>query len=261
MKRKFTIVALLLCFSLFQVVAVYALTSSEAKQAWLGAKQTRISADAEYRQAQLDYATDKTPENDAAVISTAKTVLNTVLDEAEAWLNWKKVEAEENPDAPDYIKNNITADVNKNLAKIDGLRTEVNGIENRLQVGVVFLKMVGAYVELLADVARNTGAMWVYIGDNLVSTTEDYEAKLRQAANQLDDKTAVIEKLDIAKSEIATAESKVKVAETAYKQVVLPGTPMIKFAEGNNYLRQAKTNLVNAHLQLVHAYNLILSSN
>jgi hypothetical protein len=257
--RKTVLTVAVIASLLLQVGVASALTSGEAKQSWLTAKQARASAEVEYRQAQLDYAADKTPENEQKVITTAKATLNAALDEAEAWLNWKNLEAKESAEVSDEIKNNIEADVNKNLAKIDGFRADVLGIETRFDVGVVFLKMVGGYIELLTDAARNTGAMWVYLGNQRVATAESYEAKLREAALKISDNTEIIAKLDIAKSEIETAKNKVKTAESAYKQVVLSGTPLIKFAEGNEYLRQARTNLINTHVQLEHAFNLITS--
>ncbi len=238
---------------------VYPALAAGEKQDWLNAKKASQTAVENYKQAQLDYAADKTPENDQKVIDTAKEVLNAALDEAKAWLEWKDQDAQQNPEAPIEIKDNIHADVNKNLAKIDSLRTEVNAIKTRLNVGVVFLKMIGAYVELLTDVARNSGSMWIVLADNRIATAEKYEAKLRTAAEKIDDNSEIISKLDLAQSEIELAKDKVSLAETDYNQVVLPGTPLIKFNQGNNYLNQARTNLLNAQAQLVVAFNLITS--
>ena len=67
----------------------------------------------------------------------------------------------------------------------------------------------------------------------------------------------MIAKLDIAKSELETARSKINVAEKAYDNVKLPGTPFIKFAEGNGYLWQARTNMINAYQQLEFVFNSI----
>jgi hypothetical protein len=258
MKKTWLVVAVIASL-LFQAGAASAATAGEAKQSWLAAGKIRITADTTYRQAQLDYAADKTPENEQKVVDTAKTVLGAALDEAEAWLNWKKAESEEDTAVPESIRQNIANDVAKNLAKINGLREEVSGIETRLEAGTVFLKMLGAYVELLVDVARNTGAAWAYVGNQRVQLAADYEAKLRETAEKLNDNAEIIAKLDIAKAEISVAKSKIKTAEAAYKKVVLPGTPLIKFSEGNNYLRQARENLINAQLQLARAFDLIIS--
>jgi hypothetical protein len=257
--KKTWLVAVVIASLLFQTGIASALTSSEGKQAWLSAMQTRISADAAYKQAQLNWASDKTPENGQKVIDVAKTVLNAVLDEAKAWLEWKNQEARES-DAPQELKTNISNDVKKNLAKIETLREEVARIKTRVDVAGVFLKMVGSYVELLADVARNTGAIWVNIGNKIADRTADYEIKLRTTANGLVDNTAILEKLDIAKSEIDLARTQINAAETAYKKVIIPGTPLVKFSEGNSYLRQAKVNLQAAVEQLHTAFNLIISS-
>lgn len=258
--KKTWIVAVVIASLVFQIGLASALTSGEAKQAWLSAMQEKISADAAYKQAQLNYAADKTPENEQKVIDTAKTVLNTVLDEAEAWLVWKNQEAKAS-DVPAELKADIAADVQRNLDKITTLRGDVARIKTRLDVAGVFLKMVGSYVELLTDVARNTGAIWVNLGNKIADKTADFEIKLRTTANGMVNNTEIIAKLDIAKSEIDLARTQINAAETAYKLVVLPGTPLVKFAEGNSYLRQARVNLFAAAEQLQGAFNLIVSKN
>jgi len=256
--KKSWIVIVVIASLIFQVGLASALTPGEARQDWLSAMQARISADAAYKQAQLNYTADKTPENDQKVIDTAKTVLNTALDEAEAWLVWKNQEAKAS-DVPAELKASIATDVQRNLDKITTLRGDVARIKTRVDVAGVFLKMIGAYVELLADVARNTGAVWVYTGNQIADRTADYEIKLRTTANGLVDNAEILAKLDIAKSEITLARTQINAAETAYKQVVLPGTPLVKFSEGNSYLRQARINLSAAAGQLQTAFNLIVS--
>lgn len=236
---------------LVQMFSVSALTSSEAKQEWLDAKEYSLDVQEEHRDAKLDYAVNKTDENQQLVIDTGKIVLHAALDEAEAWLVWKNLEAEEDSRVPDEIKESIQEAVDTNIAKIDALRDDVDGIETQLELGLVFLKMIGEYFELLADVARNTGYMWVHIGNTLLDTTEEYEAKLRDAAGDNED---VLELLDQAASELETARENVEDANGAYGEVVLPGTPLLKFSEGNTYLRAAKLNLVAAQGYLAQAY-------
>lgn len=238
---------------------VLAWSQSDAKESWITAQKARIEADASYRQAVLDYNKDKTPENDQTVIDSAKILMNAGLDEAEAWLKWKQLEAREDSRVPEDIKTDIDKDVEANLAKIAIYRTEVSGVSNRAQAFGVFLKLVGGYAGLLADVARNTGAMWVHIGNQLATAAENYEAKLRAAVADRDDDSDLLIKLDVAKSEIGTARSKINTAKSAYEKVVIPGTPLVKFAEGNGYLRQAQTNLVNAQAQLEHVFKLLIS--
>jgi hypothetical protein len=238
-----------------------ALAESGSREDWIAAEQARLAADAEYRQALLSYQTDKTPENEEALIEAAKKAMDSALDAADAWLVWKESEAESDSRVPESIKTNISNDVAKNRAKIETLRSDVSNVQTQLQAGLVFLKLVGSYVELLADVARNTGSMWVHIGEQWVTKTEGYEADLREAAEKLSDNSAIIAKLDVAKGELATAKSKVALAKTAYEKVRLPGTPFVKFAEGNAYLRQAQTNLLNAQAQLVGVFTLIGQGN
>jgi len=156
------------------------------------------------------------------------------------------------------LKDTIHEDVETNLAKIDELRTDVDGIENPLQLGLVYLKMVGKYIELLTDVARDSGKILVYIGNTRIDTAEDIESKLRAEAVNMGDNDDIIEKLDAAKADLEEAQSNVNKAEASYNQVVLPGTPLIMFQEGNNYLRVAKTNLISAHSNLNQAYILML---
>jgi len=237
---------------------VSAITSSEAKADWLEAKEKRIEANTAYQEAKLEYATDPSEENNQGVIDTAKDSLNAALDEAEAWLIWKDLEAEENPEIPEDLKEMIAEDVETNLAKVGELKVDVEGIQTRLDVGIVFLKMIGKYAELLADVARDSGYIWVHLVENKADLVEEYEEKLRETAEELSDNEEILNKLDIAKSELATAENKIEAAENAYDEVKIPGMPLIKFAEGNAYLRQARTNLINAHIQLEHVYNLMV---
>ncbi len=258
--KKTWIVAVVIASLVFQVGLASALTSGEAKQDWLSAMQARISADATYKQAQLDYAGNKTPENEQKVIDTAKAVLNTVLDEVEAWLVWKNQEAKAS-DVQAELKADIATDVQRNLDKITTLRGDVARIKTRLDVAGVFLKMVGSYVELLTDVSRNTGAIWVNLGNKIADKTADFEIKLRTTANGMVDNADILAKLDIAKSEIDLSRTQINAASTAYKSVVLPGTPLVKFAEGNSYLRQARVNLFAAAEQLQGAFNLIVSKN
>lgn len=256
--RKTVIVFFLIAILLMQSVAVSALTESDAKQAWKDAKQVSKEKQEIHRDAKIKFAGDKSEENRQEVVDTGKETLHAALDEVEAWLIWKDLEAEENPDLPDDLKETISEDVDTNLAKIDELRTDVDGVSNQLELGIVFLKMVGKYLELLTDVARDSGRIYVHIADTYIDTAEEYESKLRVEAEKMDNNDAIIEKLDMAKSDIIEAKRNVNQAESSYEQVVLPGTPLIKFSEGNNYLRVAKTNLLSAHSNLNQAYNLML---
>lgn len=252
------ITVLLVVLVLLQAVAVSALTASDAKQDWFTSKQESQEAQTKYNTAKLDFAADQSTENNQKIIDTGKDVLNAALDEVEAWLIWKNLEAVENSQVPEELKDSIEADVEVNLAKIDLLRADVANIENKFELGVVFLKMIGKYVELLADVGRNSGKMWVHIGETHATTIENYETKLRATASEISDNDEIIQKLDLAEQELESARRNINNAETAYEQVKVPGTPLIKFSEGNNYLKIAKTNLLSAHRYLNQAYNLII---
>ncbi|WP_340818853.1 hypothetical protein [Methanolobus sp. WCC4] len=249
----------ILALVLLQPLAAAASTASEAKQDWFDAKERSMDAQEAHREAKIAWAVDKTDENNQAVIDTGKDALNAALDEAEAWLIWKDLEAGENPVIPDELKEDIHNDVDINLQKIEGLREDVDAVENRLDLGLVFLKMVGSYMELMTDVARNSGNMWVHIADTKADTAEEFETKLREVAEDMDDNEGIIEKLDMAKAEIESARENIDNAEDEYEQVVLPGTPLVKFSNGNNYLRIAKGNLISAHGHLNQAYTMIVT--
>ena len=239
---------------ILQPLAVSALSSSDAKQLWYEAKQVSRDAQAAHRTVKIAWAANKTDENNQKVIQTGKSVLHAALDEVEAWLTWRNLEVEENPEIPNNLKESIRADVLANIAKIDALRIEVDEVETQFELAIVFLKMVGKYLELLTDVARNTGLVWVHIANTFSDRIEDYETQLREAAEGMSNNEDIIEKLDLAKSELEMARANINNAEDSYEQVTHPGTPLVKFSNGNNYLRLAKNNLLSAHSYLNQAY-------
>lgn len=257
--KKVSFIALLvLIMLLLQPIAVSALSASDAKQAWYDAKQASLEAQEAHRDAKIEWAANKTDENNQRVIDTGKDALNAALDEVEAWLIWKDLEVEENPEIPDDLKESIQSDVDTNLGKIDELRTEVDAVENRFELGVVFLKMIGSYFELVSDVARNSGFVWVHTANQHADTLEEYEASLREAAEGMEDNELIIEKLDMARAEIEDARVNIDNAEEEYEQVRIPGKPLIKFSNGNNYLRIARGNMLSAHGYLNEAYGLMV---
>ncbi len=257
MRRSYLI--LLVFLILMQPLAVSAMTAQEAKQDWYDAKNNSLEARQAHRDAKVDRAADRSPENDQKVVDTGKDSLHAALDEAEAWLIWKGLEAQEDPRIPDDIKQSVQEDVDKNLEKIDELRADVDGVENQFQLGVVFIKMVGSYTGLLTDVARNTGSMWVYVAGNQTDRMEEYEVKLRDAATDMSDNSAILDELDLARVDINSARENIDNAEAEYQQVTLPGTPLINFSNGNNYLRIARADLLGAHKHLEKAYSMILA--
>jgi hypothetical protein len=258
--KKQLITILLIGLILLQPIQVLALTSSEAKQDWYDAKQASRDAQQEYRDVKIAWATNKSEENNQKVIDTGKNVLHRALDEAEAWLIWRNLEVEENPMIPEDLKQTIQDDVESNLAKIDELHVDVDEVENRLELGLVFLKMVGKYFELLTDVARNTGFVWVDIVSSYADTVEDYESKIRESAQSIENNEAILEKLDKALDDLQSARTNIDNALEEYDQVVIPGNPILKFSSGNQYLRIARNDLIAAQGSLREAYRLLVGA-
>jgi len=254
-KNFFAVLIILLLFA--QLVSVAALSSGEAKQEWQNAKTATKTAKDIYNDARIARAADPTPENKQAVVDTGKELLQSALNEAEAWLNWKNAEADEDTEIPSELKQEIKDDIAANLAKLPELRTDVDNAGNELELGLVFLKLIGKYFELLADVAKDAGKIWSFKMTLRADTAADFEASLREAANGIADNTAILAKLDQASAEISTARTNIANAESEYNLVVIPGTPLIKFANGNNYLRIAQGNLISAHGYLNQAYRLL----
>ncbi|UCD03485.1 MAG: hypothetical protein JSW73_03035 [Candidatus Woesearchaeota archaeon] len=256
--KKIVIGLLLVSVILLNTFAVLAISSSEAKMLWEQAKLVTQEKRGSYREAKIDFATNQDYEHRQEVVRTGKELLHASLDEAEAWLIWKEAEVNESIRVPESLKKAIRSDVDKNLAKVEEFREDVDAVTNQLELGVVFVKMVGGYLELVTDVARNSGKMWVHIGNELIDTGEDYESKLRVVAETVEDNKDIIAALDEAKEDLAEAQENVNKAEDTYGNVVLPGTPLINFAKGNDYIRTAKTNLISAHANLERAYAMLL---
>jgi hypothetical protein len=256
-KKKFLVV-MIVGLLLFQPFAVYALTSVEAKQNWFDAKEASREAQQAHRDAKLDYAADKSEENNQKVIDTGKDSLQAALDEAEAWLIYVEAELDENPEVPDNLKETIKEDIAHNMAKIEELRVEVDAAENRLELGIVFLKMIGKYLELVTDVARNTGLVWIHVANTYADTIEDYEAQMRTVAEGLTDNEDALEMLDAVKADLEAARSNIDDAESEYMKVVLPGSPLLSFSNGNQHLRIAKNHMIEAQRGLREAYRLLV---
>lgn len=244
-KIAILVVFLLLCQS------VLALSASDAKQGWLDAKRVTLEKRSVHQGAKLVFAGNKSEENRQYVVDTGKDVLYSALDEAETWLLWKRAEIEEDTRVPEDLSAKIDADIDTNLGKISDLRTEADNVKNQLELGVTWLKMVGKWAELLADVARDSGKVWVYIGETQADKITEFELKLREAAR---DDADVLAKLDLVKLELEIAKRNIANADLTYDLVKVPGTPLIKFSEANNYLRAARANLINAHRYLNQAY-------
>lgn len=256
MNRKIAVFLVMLI--LLQGIPVYALTPDEAKELWLDSRQISREKRENYVNARLAFNSDKSLENRNRVVDTGKETLHASLNEAEAWLIWKRLEVNESVVVSQELKKEINNDVINNLNKIDKLRKDVDSITNQIELGVVFTKMVVNYLELVTDVARNSGKAWVQIGNNLIDLGEKYEKLLRSVAEKMNDNQEIIGFLDSAKSDLDNARKNINNAEESFKKVVLPGQPLINFAQGNNYLNIARTNLISAHSNLELAYVLIV---
>lgn len=256
--KKIAICLLLISVILLNTFAVLAISSSDAKRLWESAKRETQQKREEYRNAKIDFATNQNYEHRQRVVKTGKELLHATLNEAEAWLIWKEAEVNESSFVSEKLKTDVRNDVDTNLAKVDGLKEDVDDVTNQIELGVVFIKMVVGYTELVTDVARNSGKMFVEVGNELIDKAEDYEVKLRAAAEMKEDNDDIMMVLDAVKKDLAEAQTNVNQAELAYKGVVLPGTPLLQFSKGNNYMRTAKTNLISAHANLERAYLLLL---
>ena len=69
-----------------------------------------------------------------------------------------------------------------------------------------------------------------------------------------------IEKLDKAVSELESAGINLEQAKESYEKVVIPGTPLVEFSNGNNYMRLAKNNLLTALSNLNQAFRSMVSA-
>ncbi|HLC46674.1 MAG TPA: hypothetical protein VJI75_02940 [Candidatus Nanoarchaeia archaeon] len=254
-KKQSVLFVISLIILLMQAISVSASASTDAQKNWIDLKEATKEAQAKHQDAKLALAGDNSEQNRQAVVDTGKEVLNSALDEAEAWLEWKDAEAVENDKISDDLRNMIQDDVQKNIDKISGLKSEVAQVNNQAALGLMTLKLIGKYGELLVDVARDTGATWVYIANAYSDKLTEFEGRLRNAAKDNSDALAL---LDNAKSEIDIAERNIANAEDTYKQVVLPGKPFIKFNEANTYLRAAQINMINAQASLNQAYSKII---
>ena len=134
----------------------------------------------------------------------------------------------------------------------------MDGVENQLELGIVFIKIIGKYFELVADVARNTGFVWVHVANTYAETIEDYESQLRTAAESVSSNEEILEKLDEAREEASSARVNIENAFDEYEQVVIPGSPLLKFSNGNQYLRLARNELIMAQRALKEAYRLLV---
>lgn len=257
---KPALLTLVIGLLLVQPMSIGAITTAEAKQLWYDAKAASRTAQDVYRKTNIDYAADKTEANNQKVIDSGKAVLQAALNEVEAWLKWVDLDVAENPEVTPNLKATIHQDVVANLAKIGVLRGDVKEVQNRIQLVTVFLKIVGKYFELVSDVAKNTGLVWVNLADTYVVKIEEYEAELRLNSKGATKESEIVAKLDEAKKTLATAKTNIDSAESEYLQVKIPGNPILRFSNGNQHIRLARNNLISAHASLKQAYKLLMET-
>lgn len=257
---KSILVVFIICLSLTPSSNIKALSSSEAKQAWIQAKQASREAQQAYMHASIRWAANKTQENEKALVDSGKAALQAALNEAEAWLIWVSLAVNENPEVPADLKERIQNDVDDNLETVEELRGEVARVETRAQLTLVFLKMVGKYFELVADVARNTGLVWVHVANTYANTIEGYEAEIRTAAKGIENNEAIMVELDKTVEELKNARDNINLAESEYLQVQIPGEPLLRFSSGNQYLRIARNKLLITVSHLRKAYQLLMGA-
>jgi len=223
---------------------VSAISASDARQDWLDAKQDSKDAQQAHRLAKAEHGA-----NSDEALDTGKESLNAALDEAEAWLVWKEAQTNENSEIPDDLREDILNDIDANKGRIEQLRDDVDAVENNLELGVTFLRMIGEYIGLLTDVARDSGKIWVFIAEKRVEDLEEFEGKLRTIAENQDNDEA-IKDLNEAMQELGEAKTQMGRAEDSYEKVYVGSNPLINFHQGNQYLRVAKTHLLKVHLNL-----------
>jgi hypothetical protein len=253
MKKILTII-LVVCF-VFQTGIVLA---AGTKQDWQDRKEIRAEKNEVHTQAKLDYQNDRTDKNNQLVIDSGKDLLNALLDEVEVWLLWQESRISQDDNVSVQLKEKVSTDVNNNLSKIKDLKDEVDAVQTKIQLGVISLKMVGSYLELLVDVARNSGLAWVEVGENLIEISSGYEEKLRAAAEVVKDNEEIISKLDLAESSVVLATTYINDAKDQYNQVVMPGTPLVKFGNGNKKISQARLELNKANQLLIQSLEMII---
>jgi hypothetical protein len=237
---------------LFQVVSVAALTASQARDNWLDAKEESLEAQSRHRNTKTTYG-QNTPE----ALETGKESMHAALNEAEAWLIWKEAQANENSEIPDNLREDILADIENNKGKIKSLKAEVDAVNSQIELAATFLKMIGKYTELLTDVARNSGKIWVFVANERIKDLESYQIKLKEFAEDRDNGPALV-KLNDASEKIEEAKSNIDNAEEYYNRVQIRTNPVINFHEGNKRLRFARMDMLEAHIRLNEALGELL---
>ena len=240
MKKLFLIAVVLLLFSSFAFADL-----ESARLKWLEAKETHLGLQQEWRQAQLLVAANNTQENIENVIEKAKAALNAGLDEAIAFFEFHK-EKLTSADVSDELKATIESDLNKNIDVAEGLKDDVNAITTRAEVGVVSLKIIDAYLNLLVDVMRDTGLVFVEKANLRVEKLEEFRDTLQEKVDiapedKKEDLDKLMESLNV---HIDEAKSAIDSAEEAYNSITKKEGSRIAFEKGNTLIRQSRSHMV-----------------
>ena len=246
MKKLSVLLILLVVFSSVAFADV-----NDAKQKWIDAAAYHEKTKIEWQEAQKLVAESNTPENTQNVIDKAKISLNAGLDSAIAFFEFHKEKAA-SADISDSLKNTIRSDLDENIAVAQGLKTDVNNIKTRLEVGLVSLKIFDKYLDLLVDVMRNSGLVFAEKSndryDRLIKIKGIVESKI--PADKKSEYQDLLNKVD---NNLNEAKNNIDSAEAKYKTITQKQGAGVAFGEGNNLIRQVHQNmkLVLDNLELI----------
>jgi hypothetical protein len=78
---------------------------------------------------------------------------------------------------------------------------------------------------------------------------------MREITEGIEDNEEILNILDAVRTELETAQTNIYAAEYEYLKVVIGGSPLISFANGNQHLRIAKNHMIMAQRELREAYS------
>jgi len=239
MKKLLSLIVILL-FS-----AVVFASVEDARLKWLDAKEKSLELRQEWQEAQRLVAANNTPENTANVIEKAKASLNSGLDEAVAFFEFHK-EKLTNEDISSDLKSTIESDINKNIDIANGLKNDVDAIKTRAEVGIVSLNIIDAYLNLLVDIMRDSGLVYVEKANLRVGKLEEWRDKLNEKiALAPEDKKAELNRLmDDLNKNLDYAKQEINDAETKYRSITKKEGSGIAFAEGNTLIMKSRSHMV-----------------
>lgn len=212
-----------------------------AKQKWIDDVVYHEKTKIEWQAAQKLVAESNTPENVQNVIDKAKISLNAGLDAAIAFFEFQK-EKLTGVDISENLKDIIRNDLDENIGVAESLKTDVGNIKTRLEVGLVTLKIVDKYLDLLVDVMRDSGLVFVEKADNRYDKLNNFRDKVESKIpeGKEDDYKDLLDKVE---SNMNEAKSNIDGAEAKYKSIIQKQGSRIAFQEGNNLIRQSNQNM------------------